>query len=115
MSNSAGVKGWTACSGHGDDLAHIAALAQHRARHLIGTRKRFAAETQRRQRTVLEPPPWLSAPYTPVPTGECIMTTTATKPAPLPTKASTAGTGTIRLHRVLRAPAERVYKAFLDP
>lgn len=24
-------------------------------------------------------------------------------------------TGTIRLHRVLRAPAERVYRAFLDP
>src|SRR6188474_2609767 len=23
--------------------------------------------------------------------------------------------GTVRLHRVLRAPAERVYKAFLDP
>ena len=24
-------------------------------------------------------------------------------------------TGTVRLHRVLRAPPERVYKAFLDP
>lgn len=24
-------------------------------------------------------------------------------------------TGTVRLHRVLRAPAERVYRAFLDP
>jgi uncharacterized protein YndB with AHSA1/START domain len=24
-------------------------------------------------------------------------------------------TGTVRLHRVLRAPSERVYKAFLDP
>jgi uncharacterized protein YndB with AHSA1/START domain len=24
-------------------------------------------------------------------------------------------TGTVRLHRVLKAPAERVYKAFLDP
>ena len=24
-------------------------------------------------------------------------------------------TGTVKLHRVLRAPAERVYKAFLDP
>ena len=23
--------------------------------------------------------------------------------------------GTVRLHRVLRAPAERVYKAFVDP
>lgn len=27
----------------------------------------------------------------------------------------TAATGTVRLHRVLRAPAERVYRAFLDP
>src|SRR5215210_4396231 len=26
-----------------------------------------------------------------------------------------ASTGTVKLHRVLRAPAERVYKAFLDP
>jgi uncharacterized protein YndB with AHSA1/START domain len=26
-----------------------------------------------------------------------------------------APTGTVRLHRVLRAPPERVYKAFLDP
>jgi uncharacterized protein YndB with AHSA1/START domain len=26
-----------------------------------------------------------------------------------------AQTGTVRLHRVLKAPAERVYKAFLDP
>ena len=26
-----------------------------------------------------------------------------------------ASTGTVRLHRVLKAPAERVYKAFLDP
>ena len=26
-----------------------------------------------------------------------------------------SSTGTVRLHRVLRAPAERVYKAFLDP
>src|SRR4051812_31535854 len=25
------------------------------------------------------------------------------------------GTNTIRLHRVLKAPAERVYRAFLDP
>jgi uncharacterized protein YndB with AHSA1/START domain len=24
-------------------------------------------------------------------------------------------TGTVRLHRIIRAPAERVYKAFLDP
>jgi uncharacterized protein YndB with AHSA1/START domain len=24
-------------------------------------------------------------------------------------------TGTVHLHRVLRAPAERVYRAFLDP
>lgn len=27
----------------------------------------------------------------------------------------TETTGTVRLHRVLRAPAERVYRAFLDP
>lgn len=27
----------------------------------------------------------------------------------------TTGTHTIRLHRVLRAPAERIYRAFLDP
>lgn len=27
----------------------------------------------------------------------------------------TAETGTVRLHRVLRAPPERVYRAFLDP
>ena len=27
----------------------------------------------------------------------------------------TAATGTVRLHRVLRAPAERIYRAFLDP
>jgi len=27
----------------------------------------------------------------------------------------TADTNTIKLHRVLRAPAARVYKAFLDP
>jgi uncharacterized protein YndB with AHSA1/START domain len=26
-----------------------------------------------------------------------------------------AATGTVRLHRVLKAPAERVYRAFLDP
>src|SRR5436190_22472681 len=29
--------------------------------------------------------------------------------------ATPTNTGTIRLHRVLRAPAERVYRAFLDP
>jgi uncharacterized protein YndB with AHSA1/START domain len=28
---------------------------------------------------------------------------------------TTPPTGTVRLHRVLRAPPERVYKAFLDP
>jgi len=28
---------------------------------------------------------------------------------------SQPSTGTVRLHRVLRAPAERVYRAFLDP
>ncbi|HEY5804253.1 MAG TPA: SRPBCC family protein [Lysobacter sp.] len=27
----------------------------------------------------------------------------------------TAKTGTVRLHRVLKAPADRVYRAFLDP
>jgi uncharacterized protein YndB with AHSA1/START domain len=27
----------------------------------------------------------------------------------------TATTGTVRLHRVLKAPADRVYRAFLDP
>jgi uncharacterized protein YndB with AHSA1/START domain len=26
-----------------------------------------------------------------------------------------SATGTVRLHRVLRAPAERIYRAFLDP
>lgn len=29
--------------------------------------------------------------------------------------ATGSATGTVRLHRVLRAPAERVYKAFIDP
>ena len=29
--------------------------------------------------------------------------------------AAPASTNTVRLHRVLRAPAERVYRAFLDP
>ena len=28
---------------------------------------------------------------------------------------TTATTGTVTLHRVLRAPAERIYRAFLDP
>ncbi|HEU0253469.1 MAG TPA: SRPBCC family protein [Pyrinomonadaceae bacterium] len=28
---------------------------------------------------------------------------------------TTSNTNTIRLHRVLRAPAERIYRAFLDP
>ena len=28
---------------------------------------------------------------------------------------SAAATGTVTLHRVLRAPAERIYRAFLDP
>jgi len=28
---------------------------------------------------------------------------------------SQSDTGTVRLHRVLRAPAERIYRAFLDP
>jgi uncharacterized protein YndB with AHSA1/START domain len=37
-----------------------------------------------------------------------------TKPATTRTKHATA-TGTIRLHRVLKAPPERVYKAILDP
>jgi uncharacterized protein YndB with AHSA1/START domain len=32
-----------------------------------------------------------------------------------PVKANEPTTNTIRLHRVLRAPAERVYRAFLDP
>lgn len=27
----------------------------------------------------------------------------------------TMSTNTVRLHRVIRAPAERVYRAFLDP
>ena len=36
----------------------------------------------------------------------------ATAQAPATTKANT---GTVRFHRVLRAPAERVYRAFIDP
>src|SRR5687768_13234393 len=39
-----------------------------------------------------------------------IMASTATAP-----NKPASATGTVRLHRVLRAPAERVYKAFLDP
>ncbi len=31
------------------------------------------------------------------------------------TKPTSKAAGTVRLHRVLRAPAERVYRAFLDP
>lgn len=31
------------------------------------------------------------------------------------TRDSSPDTGTVRLHRVLRAPPERVYRAFLDP
>jgi uncharacterized protein YndB with AHSA1/START domain len=33
----------------------------------------------------------------------------------LSTAADAPATGTVRLHRVLRAPVERVYRAFLDP
>lgn len=33
----------------------------------------------------------------------------------VPAKATTSNTGTVRLHRVLKAPAERVYQAFIDP
>ncbi len=33
---------------------------------------------------------------------------------PNPSAAPTAATGTVTLHRVLRAPAERIYRAFLD-
>ena len=39
------------------------------------------------------------------------MSPTAT---PTPKNTPTA-TGTVKLHRVLRAPAERIYRAFLDP
>jgi uncharacterized protein YndB with AHSA1/START domain len=39
------------------------------------------------------------------------MTMTETKTS----SAATNTTGTVRLHRVLRAPAARIYKAFLDP
>src|SRR5215216_126961 len=38
----------------------------------------------------------------------------STQTAPAPTKQAQA-TGTVRLHRVLKAPAERIYKAILDP
>lgn len=38
----------------------------------------------------------------------------AQQTAPAKTSSS-SNTGTVRLHRVLKAPAERVYKAFLDP
>ena len=34
---------------------------------------------------------------------------------PNPSVAATGATGTVTLHRVLRAPPERVYRAFLDP
>jgi uncharacterized protein YndB with AHSA1/START domain len=37
-----------------------------------------------------------------------------TAPSAASLNAPAAGTNTIRLHRVLRAPAERVYRAFLD-
>ena len=33
---------------------------------------------------------------------------------PNPSVAATGATGTVTLHRVLRAPAERIYRAFLD-
>jgi uncharacterized protein YndB with AHSA1/START domain len=39
------------------------------------------------------------------------MSPTATPASP---KSTPSATGTVRLHRVLRAPAERVYRAFLD-
>jgi uncharacterized protein YndB with AHSA1/START domain len=42
------------------------------------------------------------------------MAITEPKPAPATTSGSTSG-GTVRLHRVIRAPAERLYRAFLDP
>ncbi|MDA8449291.1 SRPBCC family protein [Acidovorax sp. NCPPB 3859] len=34
---------------------------------------------------------------------------------PASTPDGPAGTGTVTLHRVLRAPAERIYRAFLEP
>ena len=40
------------------------------------------------------------------------MSSTAMPATPKPTPTAT---GTVRLHRVLRAPAERIYRAFLDP
>jgi len=38
-----------------------------------------------------------------------------TTPNPNPNAAATTATGTVVLNRVLRAPPERVYRAFLDP
>lgn len=46
------------------------------------------------------------------------MTTTSNTPAPGSTPGNTPGNApgnTVRIHRILRAPAERVYRAFLDP
>ena len=34
---------------------------------------------------------------------------------PNPSTTSTAATNTVRIHRILRAPPERVYRAFLEP
>ena len=43
------------------------------------------------------------------------MPATANKPASRTSETTGNPTGTVRLHRVLRAPPQRVYKAFIDP
>src|SRR5262245_38501890 len=39
----------------------------------------------------------------------------ALRPSTTERTVMSSNTGTVRLHRVLRAPAQRVYRAFLDP
>ena len=43
------------------------------------------------------------------------MSPAATPATPATPKPTPTATGTVRFHRVLRAPAERIYRAFLDP
>src|SRR5262245_30207003 len=47
--------------------------------------------------------------------GDMSKNSTTTLPGQTETAKAASATGTVRLHRVLKAPPERVYRAFLDP
>ena len=114
-----GLAAGAALVGYETDIGSLAAMGAVSG-VVLGAAQGLALAMQGREGLALAwglAMPWCCSPRAgrSRPSAALMLTSSSRCSVPLARSTMSDSTNTVRLHRVLRAPAERVYKAFLDP